>query len=1413
MSVAGFIARHPLLVISVWLLVALLATPLFMELNTVVKSIQYSLPPGSEAEQAEKLLTSIKSGGAHPAIIIVENVDLSDNATLVKLVRWGRVFNESFEEKKLGSNLVSVPVMLASINESIYQRLLEGIEKGSEGASEAYRALLQLNESYTIAYRNLTTMIEQLNEAVKGVVKADRGYSEAYHGLLMLTNASVAVAQGLVELDKRVVNATEQLLLVASKLNETASKLALLDKEASQLAANLTETAALLRSMLGNESIVSRIMEGVAFTWWQVSRTYEYMEAFNGNYTMYVAYTNLTLIDPRLAPLPSSEAKLVWLSVRNLTLQGIDPDRASLQVAEKLVAEQLATRDARLAKLLPLFTQVYWKMLEAEKQRLNVTSLASLYSLDPRQAPYTQLQVLSIARSAGGNATLYITSHADELVSTLLSEQMKRMGIDEETAVQLSQAAVEGRIPAYLAAKAVVELASRTYPEVSTVADLLIEAISRYDPGLEASLATNRTLAVRAASEMLVKLGVPRNIVELVAPLVEKNITSREAYATAAYRLIKEMLVRVKPEAVQLLPLVEKYDPLAEGRLVSDRATLKAAVMEALSRVAGERLAQLPRELVEWIVSRVVEGNQPSPEELREKAISLVESMLAEMVGKEKARLIVEILEKYDPEADATLARNTTLAVQALVEAFEGQEASIPVNKTVVIELVEHPEQLNETFCRLFREEALKRVPSEAKTLAERAINTLCEKGRLTDSDVWLLVREAIEENIGRISANFTGVSLPEWLKPQLVNAILAVARNETRPEVEAARLSTLILLRDVTPKVMSEAKGLLVARDLKGFIVMFEPSGNVSDERVEKILEAEKLVKETLSRFVSGFNVRMTSSDLVMKEVREYALEDIEKTSKISEAATFLVLLLILESLFAVAMPYLGIGLGIVLGGALVFLAARYGLIDVTNEAQTLMITTALGLGADYAGYLVHRFREEYAIVGDARRAVERALSTAGPAIVASAFTVIIGFASLLLGWDIAFLRSLGETIPITVAATALASLTLVPALLALLGGRSWFWWPRRPSIERHVGRESRLMKSLLRHHRVVLAVLVAVFLVAGYFYVNFHGSHDMKLMLPENADAVKAFDTLKREYMPGLTDPIFVTLKLPKSFHESIEMQTLVENLAKRIERVEGVGIVVAPNATSGETSSLVSSDGKIVALQVILSADPYSWDGEKTIREVHRIVHEYAETHGIEAYVGGAPFAVMEMDEILHERFYYRILPAASILMVAAFTGIFGALPVSIAALLVIIGAAMTGIMASVALFQWLLGKPILWFLHIVTMVAVLGVGMDYNSFFLARALEECRKTNCDVEKALPRAAGAVSLFVVGLALVVSSAYLSLMASSNVGMREMGFTLGLTVMLAGIMAAYLFTPLVIAVLRHRAWWPRGMKRKVVH
>ncbi|ABM80495.1 MMPL family transporter [Hyperthermus butylicus] len=1417
MGVAGFIARRPIVVIAVWLVVALVALPLFAKLGSIVEERQYTLPENSEAMNASKLLEKLGSSDG-VGVIVVTGVDLLDNDTVLRLVEWGKAFNETVSGRYM-TGVTGLPMMLAGLNETLYAAMLSAVNETASRTLQLYEALDSLDKAYAAALENATKQVELLNQSLIGLVEADRGYARAYQGLLELVPLLNKTINGLVQLDAALADTTSQLLELAAKLNKTALGLVEADRFYSGLYRNLTLAAGQLAALFSNETPGWPGGGCATYTLLEVSRAYFYLEAYNGSYEAYAEAANLTSIDPALVPLPREEALAAWQAVKQLVEQGVDPDTAASRVAANMLAGELP---ATATYVLPVAVDAWLGALQGVKASMNVSSLTDLYKLPPEHVE-SQLQVLNAAREAARQAAESIAANRTAIVAELLAKQLEVEGLPESIAEQLAAKAAQGALEPLDAALVVAGRAAEEMGLPANATELLARVLVEADPAASLALASSPDKAVEAAAKLLEAFGVPGDAVEAAKRILQEGAMDRRVAAREAVQLLAG---EVPAEAKQLLQVLPRYDPEAEGLLAANKTLAAMAAGDIVYEQMTEMgQAILPRYVVTQLSLLVAEG-AAEPGQLRKIALSIVENAVAAEAGEERAKLIAAALERFDPDASGRIASNTTLALEAVAWMAEQQGLSLPFTVGELREMLESREALRRTMAEILKEEAVENAPEEAKPLLEKLADIVAVEGPgIPEERKWSIVEKLVREAAaGKMAgAAFEGFEVPDWLADATIELGVKVARGELAAETAAGQLAERLLLEAVYPRLLNETRGLLVASDYNGFLVMGTPLGDTGEERADNTVEAGRTAEELLKELgISYERAYVSGNDLLLKQVKEYAGRDAEKTSKFSELGTFIVLLVILESLFAVILPYIGIFLGLAVGGALVYIAASMGWIEVSSTTQSLMIATALGLGADYAGYIVHRFREEYARLQDPREAARRALERAGPAVVASALTVIIGFGSLMLGWEIGFLSNIGETIPITVAATAAASLTLVPALLSLFGGRSWFWWPRRPSIER-LGRESRLMRTLIRYEPIVLAVILAAMIGSAYFYVTFKGSHDMKLLLPDGAPALQAFDVLREEFTPGITDPVYVVAVLPESIWESNTTAKMLDELAAKLAEVPGVAKVISPTQlassaavfgqTAGMMGGLVSSDGRIAVVQVMLSVDPYSSEGEKAIEKVHEIAHSYAEQHGFKVYVGGAPYAVLEMDDILHRVYYRRILPAASLLMIAVFTGIFGSLVASIAALLVIIGSAMMGIAASVILFQDLLGKPVLWFLHIVSMAAVLGVGMDYNSFYLARALEEYHRGGGDAKKAVARAAGAVSTFIVGLAFVVTSAYLALLSASNIGMREMGFTLAVTVLLAGLMAAYLLTPLVISMLGRHAWWPWGLRRRISH
>ena len=1414
---AEAITRRPWVVVVVWVIVAALAFPLFINLHKVVKEEMYTLPSSSESMKAMSLMKRVSAGKeTHTGLIIVDRVNLEDNATLLKLAKIGVELNKSVVGR-YASKINALPVILAETNKTIYYQVFKALNQTASGAAKLYATLEQLDKAYAAALANASKQVRQLNQSLRGVMEADKGYVEAYKGLVSLRNALNKTMDAVITLDKAYVEATNKVQGLATNITRVARALQAMDKAYSGLYQNISSAAKRLVALYSNESLVSSIEQGLGYTWWQVTRAYYYLDKLGGNYTAYAEIANLSKVSPELAPLPRKEALEAWQLVKRLVSSGKDPDEAALVVAAKMFSEKAP---AGAKPVLLVAGQAWNQSLAAYKASHNISCLTCLYALGNNTIK-SQLTVLGIARNISKQAAQIVVSRAKEEAATLLATMLSSKNIPKQLAEELALEAVEGRLDAAKVARLVAQMAAEKQGIPTNMSMALAGLLVKHDPWANYTLATSWAKAVKAAGEFFEEMGAPKSLVEKLVELLSENPRpARKELAEIALGLVAEKAGR---EAKPVLEAVAAADPNAEGRIATNKTLAAELAADTVYRAATQRGQKLDKALVEKLALMLAEGDAKDTD-LRKLALSIVSEKIREEKGEEAAKTIVLLLSRFDPEAKGVLASNETQAIEALYWLAEKQGHRIPFAPEQLAMVLHNPSALRQLVARMFVNMSAEKAPEKMRPLVEKLAEMVVEKGPgIPAEEKWNIVEQLLAEQAKKMKPH--GANIPPQIEKEILSLAIRVARHQASLEQAAEKLANEVLLGSVAPRIISEAKGLMVSKDLRAFSIIVVPLGETQEERAKSIEAAANVTAKLLSKHGISAEIYVSGEDIVLQQVRQYAIKDAEKTSKLSELGTFIVLLVLLESFFAVFLPYIGIILGLAVGGAIVYIAASHGLIDFSSHTQSVMITTALGLGADYAGYLIYRFKEEYALTGNAREAARRSLKRAGPAIVASATTVVIGFGSLLLAWDISFLRGFGEAIPIAVAATATASLTLVPALLALVGDKRWFWWPRRPRREKVIKRRSRVMESLLRHEKVVLGAMLALIIVSGYFYATFHGTHDMKLMLPEKAPALKAFHVMSAKFEAGITDPVFVVVETKKSIWSSPVEWKLVTGLVDEIAKVKGVATVMAPmrpmgrpvaNITLAEEmggKAFTSPDGRTVLIQVILGIDPYSKDGEKAIREIHRVAHAYAESHGLRVYVDGSPYATLEMDDILTSEFYHRVLPGAAILMILAFTLIFGGFWVSVAALIVIIGAAMTGIMASILLFKYVFGKQMLWFMHIITLAAVMGVGMDYNSFFLARALEECHKTGCKPKESVIRASGAVSLFIIGLSLVVTTAYAMLMTASNTGMREMGFALATTVFTAALMASYLLTPIVVSILGRHAWWPWGLKKKIEH
>ncbi|HSL01417.1 MAG TPA: MMPL family transporter [Rubrobacteraceae bacterium] len=317
----------------------------------------------------------------------------------------------------------------------------------------------------------------------------------------------------------------------------------------------------------------------------------------------------------------------------------------------------------------------------------------------------------------------------------------------------------------------------------------------------------------------------------------------------------------------------------------------------------------------------------------------------------------------------------------------------------------------------------------------------------------------------------------------------------------------------------------------------------NVSIDETRGVVDEvrEKVRSGTLETYVTG-------APAVYQDLEAASNEDIKRAEKYAFPFALLILIVAFGSLVAAGVPVL-------IGGASVLttLAALYfvaGSYDMSVFVLTLSTMLGLGLGIDYALFFVSRYREELENY-DVAEAVPRTVSTAGRSIFFSGTAVLIGLSGLLF-FPFMFMRSIGVGGVMVVFVSISAALTLLPALLAVLGHRvNRFSFYRRTPGAGFWGRSAELV---MRHPVVVILVVGALLATLLYPVAHMRVGIPEASVLPEEYESRAGDDILKEEFDYAALTPMEVVASLPEDPLSAGGLSD-VKALGERIEKTGGV------------------------------------------------------------------------------------------------------------------------------------------------------------------------------------------------------------------------------------------------------------------
>ncbi len=517
---------------------------------------------------------------------------------------------------------------------------------------------------------------------------------------------------------------------------------------------------------------------------------------------------------------------------------------------------------------------------------------------------------------------------------------------------------------------------------------------------------------------------------------------------------------------------------------------------------------------------------------------------------------------------------------------------------------------------------------------------------------------------------------------------------------------------------------------------------------------------------------------------------------------AAAIVLFLAFGSLIAVGLP-IGIALfGLAVGISSMSLVTY--LIDIPSWAPQLGTMVGLGVGIDYALFLVTRHREYLARGMAVEESVGRAVATAGQVVVFAGVTVVIAILGLAVA-GVPVVTASGVAIAVIVLIMVVASITLLPAFLGVAGHWINRLGPRRSPAGPGAAAGSgwrRWGEHVSRHARAyTIGVTVLLLAITAPVLALRMGNPD-EGALPENRTERRAYDLVAAGFGPGSNGPLVVAVDVSKD-------RSVVEPLRDAIGADAGIDSVAAPE---------VNAQAGVATLVAFPTTGPQDAATRDTLRRLRAdVLPSVLAQSPARAHIGGQTASFADVSDRVKDRlplFIAAVILLSFLLLVVVFRSILVPLKAALMNLLSI-GAAY-GVLVMV--FQWgwgaeLIGLestlPIISFIPMFMFAILFGLSMDYEVFLLSRVREEYLRTGDNKTSVINGIAGTARV-ITSAALIMISVFLGFVLSDDPVTKMFGLGLATAIFVDVTIVRLVLVPALMTLLGDANWWmPRWLDR----
>ncbi len=513
------------------------------------------------------------------------------------------------------------------------------------------------------------------------------------------------------------------------------------------------------------------------------------------------------------------------------------------------------------------------------------------------------------------------------------------------------------------------------------------------------------------------------------------------------------------------------------------------------------------------------------------------------------------------------------------------------------------------------------------------------------------------------------------------------------------------------------------------------------------------------------------------------------------------------LITLLAIAVTYL------ITIRAVAWIGQRAG-VAVPSEVQPVIVVLLFGILTDYAIFYLSRFRLRLSEGMRSRAAAERAAGELVATIVAAGVTVAAASAALLVA-HLGFFQTFGPGVALGVLLALAVAITLIPALLAIVGEATF--WPSRPGRDvpaergaeetptEAVGRPFRFRAVRTASRRPALTALAcaALLAVAASGIGRLHVGQTLIRGLPQSSPPHRAYVQASHGFAAGVLSPTTVLVEAP----DIVTRRAALRRLQASIARLRGVALVVGPaqQPLDAELGAVLSRSMNAVRYLIVFDADPLGAGGIRRLRALRAqlgVLTARAGLTGARTSIAGDTALAEETVRLTREDLG-RVAPLSLLAIFLVLVVFLRALlaPLYLVAASVLALAASLGL--TVYVFEDLLGYgELTYYVPFVASIMLAALGSDYNVFLTGRIWQEARTRRLREAIAIGGSRAASAITVAGVVLALSFALLALVPVRP--FRELAFMMSCGLLIDAFVVRTLLVPSVIALVGPAGGWP---------